>query len=389
MAPPSYKPLTLPALPEGLKEAFITPQVGWDDAMNNALSLRAKELANQTANQQIERNQIALDQQQGIIDALKERYGGQTDENGEPLQTVEYDPARALDVAKEAALKTGNLNTAIQIEQAQNEFARTGRGRSPLADTVIAGLRAQGLDVPDGATEDDVNLLLATKRASTAQSRDENITNRFREGLDVKQSNRMQDIASSSPGGYEPNIDPETGQGPTKKDGEKFTAAVSAHTRIQNNLNALEASLAKESGNDPTSPEFAKQRSLLADIQIALKEKNNFGASLTGNEAAMNNAVLPEILARTDVGLGDALVSAGLGRDPVSAINTLRQMLNEDLGSQEMIYKQKRKAQPVNTDFNAEFESPPATMMIQRARGTPKVSKGDAMAELKRRGLIP
>lgn len=150
-------------------------------------------------------------------------------------------------------------------------------------------------------------------------------------------------MASFAPGGFEPDVDPITKQGPTELDGKLFTESAVAHSRLHSDLDMLEAALSVPGGNDPRSPIFTRQKSILSDILIALKEKNNFGAALTGLEAKYNAAGLPQVIARPDVGLTEAVMSAGLGRDPMQLVNDMRALLSTDFDQQRVLYKFKRR----------------------------------------------
>lgn len=318
--PPVYKPLTsaggltgAPGLPP---EVFGAPQnLSIEDYDKQEALLLAQELANQQNEIKLQETQRVVNEQKQLRDAIASQYGG--------ADTQSFDPDAALQTAQRIAIQTGDLDTALNIEKITKE---RNQGRTPLTP-----VQRQYLGIPEdleGLTEKDVSLKGALDRGSI-----------YGKSVEETINKRSDNRASLAPGGFESVVDPTTGQGPTTTDGKKFTATVNAHSRINSNLDMLEASLKNGGGNDPTSPEFQRQKAILGDIAIALKDKNGFGAALTANEERLNNSTLPIIYSRADVGIGEALVASGLGRDPFDAINTMRALLSTDFDQQAITYK--------------------------------------------------
>ena len=197
--------------------------------------------------------------------------------------------------------------------------------------------------MPPTATVGQVKLENQLRNSKTAEDRAGTTKERFAE------LKRQYDAwrASSAPGGWEADIDPKTGAGPSKenKDGSKFTAVVMTNGKIQAYLDDLGESLAKGGSNDPADPEFQNQRQIISNIQSAMKERNNFGAALTDIENKINNGMLPRILARPDIGVGAILIEEGLGRDPIEAIDNLKKILDQEVDVAAKTYKFKRKAE--------------------------------------------
>lgn len=316
---PKYNPMQALAPTGIIAQDFNIQAQDFTDAEKIQAMLRAQELSNQQNEIAVQNNQQKFDNQNQLRDALKEQYGSLPE--GE-----QFDPSAALDKAREIAFGQGDLDTALNIERAQKE--RRG-GAIPLSENQrqFYGNALPGQEIPEGITAQDMNIYGALQRGNVYEQS-------ARETAD-KRSDNLQSLA---PGGFEAVIG-ENGQGPTPVDGKLFTATVRAHSRINSDLDSLEELLGRGGANDPTSVEFQRGKALLGDIQIALKEKNGFGAALAGNEERLNNSGLPVVMAREDVGLGDALVAAGLGRDPVDAIKTMRGMLSSDFDNQATIYK--------------------------------------------------
>lgn len=308
------------ALPSSLLK-YEEPQQLQDIMQMQALQ-RAQQLKTQQDEIATQQKQQAFDRQNQVREDIQSRFSDGGDE----------DLDNALGIIQASALEAGDYETALSVEKSRR--IRKGDTPQPLTPQQRQLLSPLVGDIPEGATTKDLDLYgsLLGKKAYTLQVGD---------NIDKRQDM----LQSLAPGGYQSDVDPVTGQGPTKKDGDTFTKAVAAHTKIQNYLNQLEASLGSGRGNDPTDPEFVNQRQLIAAMQVAFKEKNNFGAALTANEQLINDAQLPVILARSDVGVGRALVEAGLGRTPQDAIRYLRETLRQELDGQAPIYKFKKYMQ--------------------------------------------
>lgn len=317
--PPGYRPLQIPAAMQAPPPGVFDQQaITFSDAEKAQAILRAQELANQSNQISVQTKQQTFDDDQKLREALVAKYG---------TGTESFNPDDALQVAQGLAAQTGNLDSMLAIERAQKE--RRGDSNVPLTATQRQLVQSQtGLEVPEGVTAKDLMTVAGLQKANT-----------YAKSVNETVDKRSDQIQSSAPGGFEADIDSSTGQGPTNDDGKKFTATVRAHSRINNDLDMLEESLRKSGGNDPSDPEFQRQRAILGDISIALKEKNGFGAALTPNEERLNSSSLPTILSRSDVGAAGAMVAAGLGRDPFDAVNTMRALLSTDFDQQATIYK--------------------------------------------------
>lgn len=325
MAPPIYKPLpvTQAAMPPLVADVFMRQFPDFNKDLAEQRILEAQGMTND-----INRIKVADAQRQEESDRLLReeliaKYGGESPQ--------EFNSDEALTTAQKLAIGQGDLDTALNVEKIQDSRLNY---RPLSADQKRLFEQELGYSVPDGMTTSDLNALINLRGKNT-----------YAQSLEDNRDKRQDQIASYAPGGYEAIIDPNTGQAPQREDSKKFTTAAAAHTKINSYLDQLEDSLSIAGSNDPTSPEFVRQRQLISAIQVAFKEKNNFGAALTANEQAINDAQLPRILAKADVGVGTALVEAGLGRDPREAIRNLKGILARELDTQAQVYKFRRKGE--------------------------------------------
>jgi len=324
---PGYKPIALGALPAGLSSLF---QVKAPLTLNNAIAeeetLQGVELQNQAREIQVAEAQRQESQNQRRRDLLTEKFG--------TLSPDQFDPNEAFRVIQGLALQEGDSDTALNVERVISERQYGRQGYQPLTEAQRQFLApVLGNEIPEGITEKDVSLRSTLERG-----------NIYGQQVAETKDKRQDGLQSLAPGGFTTTIDPATGQGPTVNDGKKFTATVAAHSRINSDLDALEASFQVSGGNDPSHPEFQRQKAILGDIMIALKEKNNFGAALTVNEQMINNSGLPQVFSRIDSGLGEAFAASGLGRDPIEAVRNMRALLSTDFDQQATIYKFQPKA---------------------------------------------
>lgn len=345
--PPSYKELPV-QIPQGLiGDTFNQKAIDFTDAEKIQAALRAQELNNQAVQLSVDAKQRQADQEKELRDALIAQYGADAPTDPNDPNANKYDPIEGYKTAQRISLQHGDLAAAKDAAMAQRSL------QGGIQDRPLTDIEAVQLDVPPGTTLAVANSMLRSRNLGISAG---NLDARNR-GLNEAVDKRSDAIQSYAPGGYEANID-EKGQGPGKKDGELFTVAITAHDRINNDLDMLEQSFANSDPNDPTAPEFLKQKALLGDIQIALKQKNNFGAALTANEERLNNATNPVVLARPDVGAGTALINAGLGRDPLDSINNMRVILGADLESQAFRYKFKKSSNRPAPSFDPNTNSP-------------------------------
>ncbi len=325
MAPPIYKPLAVSqtAIPAAIQEIFKRQEYDLNDAIKKEQAADAGSIANSLNQIKLEETQRAADQEKALRDELIKIYGSEGSQ--------EFNADDALNMAQKVALGQGDLDTALNVEKIQdNRFTN----KTPLTPERRALFEQElGYAIPDGMTAGDVTNLINLRGK-----------NLYGQQLSDNKEKDQRNLHSLAPGGWEATIDQTSGQAPTKDDGRKFTATVSAYNKVNNYLDQLTDSISKGGGNDPTDPEFVRQRQLLGGIQVAFKEKNNFGAALTANEQAINDAQLPVLLANPNTSIAKALVESGMGRTPQEAIANLKLMLNGELESQAMTYKFKPKA---------------------------------------------
>jgi hypothetical protein len=316
--PPQYKPLASPfqGTPGASSGAFTTAPVDFQDAEKTQLAIQAQELANQINSVNAQKTQRQFTQDTQMQDALSSQFGGQDN----------FNPDEALQLAQSIAIKNGDLDQALKIEQVTRARGMTTVPLTPERKQLFE--QQLGIPLPDGITMGDLTAMSQMQKAKT-----------YSDSVNETIDKRSDSLASLAPGNFEAAVDPATGQGPTTVDGKLFTKTAVTHARLNSDLDNLEAALRDSGGNDPTHPQFQVARAIMSDIQIALKEKNGFGAVLSPGEERLNNASLPEVFARADMGAGQALVAAGLGRDPIQAINTLRSLLSTDFDQQMTLYK--------------------------------------------------
>jgi len=318
---PTYKPLGAPASISGPPPVFDTKAISFEDYDKAQAAQRALELANQHNEIAVGAAQRQADEAARMRQELEAQYG-----QANPADPNSFDPTAGLRTAQRIYAQQGNVDGMLQVERVLKE---RGIGNEPLTPEQSQFLEnLTGVKIPPGITKSDVTLGAGLQRSTT-----------YNRSINEQIDKRSDMDASLAPGGWTINEDPTTGQKPNKDDGKKFTVAVNSHRMLNSYLDQLDASLATAGSNDPSSPEFVKQRQLIASMQVAMKKKNEFGAALTANEQLINDNILPVILARNDVGVGRAMVEAGFGRDPREAIKNLRQILNEELQSQAATYK--------------------------------------------------
>lgn len=331
--PPQYKfyePLPVTNYAGLPKELFNTPPVNFQADYNAALQDK----------QTLEGGQLALEQKQRAaamdkaqVDALIAQYGGAN--AGQPL-----DPAAISETIARNAMQHGDANRALEAVKQGRQFKLDRAVDEPLSEEMrLVYERQMGMPLPKGISLSGIDRLLRSQGLGISADKAQT----YRSQFEFNKERYDRTMASFAPGGFEPDVDPVTKQGPTDLDGKLFTESAVAHSRLHSDLDMLEAALSIPGGNDPRSPIFTRQKSILSDILIALKEKNNFGAALTGLEAKYNAAGLPQVLARPDVGLTEAVVAAGLGRDPMQLINDMRSLLSTDFDQQRVLYKFKRR----------------------------------------------
>ena len=339
--PPSYTPLPITQADKP-SSLFSTVHPDYTDYAKTQAALLAQRLANENNQITLQNNQVAQEQQNAVREAMKSVYA-----NKDPNDMAQMDPEAGLRAAQSEYLKQGDPLSATTIQRA----VRESDTYKPYGDAELESLsRSLGIPLPKGSTPAFVNQMIQGGRAVAYSDQVQFGQDRYNRGIE-----------SLAPGGYKAKIDPVTGQGPTKEDGKLFTKTVKTHSDIQNKLNELELSFNRSDPNNPNAPEYIKQKGILGEIQTALKEKNGFGANLAGNEEKLNNATLPEVYARPDMTIGKALISQGFGRDPVEALKNLRGLLNQDLASQEFIYKFTR-----DDPYRETLSNPPATQEVTR-----------------------
>lgn len=371
--PPSYRPLPVEP-PTGLTlDAFRRQGSTIADYEKDLAIRRATELANQQNEIRTAEAQRVADEEKVYREALAQHYGNSN--------IGDIDPTVGLQLAQKLALQGGNIDRALAIERATKSRA----GSIPLSPEQLRfASDLMGRELPPGSTQDDVDRYNALSR-----------TNIYNSSVQETQDKRQDELAALAPGGYQSGIlDEATGimQMPRKEDGKKFTTAVVAHEKIDSYLNQLTSSLSAAGSNDPTSPEFVRQRQLISAIQVAFKEKANFGAALTQNEEFIMNGQLPRLLARSDVGLGTALVELGLGRDPLDAITNLKQILKEELEVQRRAYKFSKipsntnQQQDLSGALNRSGTPPPNTAITPEEQAYKQQKVQEALARLQAGG---
>jgi hypothetical protein len=319
----------------GLLEKLSNPvdfKAVYNEGLKEKQAIESQQLNQQSVQLSVAERQRKADQDRAQAEALMAQYGG--------ANAGTFDPADAMETMKRVAVQYGDADRAIDLAKATRDLKQQSAIHQPIPASQLEMYEAElGRKLPIGTTPADLDRLGGIRRVNISADK----ATTYAEQLQFQKDKYKQIMASYAPGGFEPDVDPVTKQGPNKRDGELFTKSAEAHARLHSDLDMLEATLSMSGGNDPGSPIFLRQKAILSDILIALKEKNNFGAALTGLEAKYNAAGLPQILARPDVGLTEAVLAAGLGRDPSDIINTMRSLLSTDFDQQRVLYKFKRK----------------------------------------------
>jgi hypothetical protein len=310
-----------------LQEVSSTHPGDFNAKYNDALKTK-QAIESQQLNQQSVQMSLAEKQRQAAMDkaqseALMAQYGGAN-------AGADIDMTKVADIIKLNAIKHGDPDRAL----AADKIARQQKD-----DRELTAVEAMQMGVPVGSTVAIANAILRSRSIGVAGDK----AKTYSDQVQFNKDKFERTIASYAPGGFEPEVDPVTKQAPTKQDADKFRVTAASHGRIHLALDNLEASLSISDGNDPNHPEFMRQKAFLAEIAKALKEKENFGAALTGNEQKLNSAGLPQILSREDMSATGALIAAGLGRDAQDAVNVMRAMLSQDFDLQLKLYKFKRK----------------------------------------------
>lgn len=391
--PPSYKPQSV-TIPGGvIGESFNNSGTDFEKALAVAQALEAQGLNNDSVQLSVDQRQRAATQSNQFEDELsaqikaaqlraEQAIAPMDPTTGAPMDpaTAEqspqtFDPIEGYKLAQKIAMQQGNLGAAAEAARAQRSLQDTRGEVAPLTETQrqFLGSAIGPEGIPEGITSKDLALRGALQRG-----------NIYEKSVNETADKRSDMIQSLAPGGWQVQIDPQTGQGPNKEDGKKFTVATAAINKINSYLDQLDESLAAGGGNDPTDPEFVRQRQLIAAIQVAFKEKNNFGAALTVNEQLITDAQLPRILARNDIGVGRAMIEAGLGRDPRDAISNLKTIINNELETQAHTYKfgRARATQQQAPDVAGAMERGAGTAQVPGSTGgfTPEQrAKIDAM----------
>lgn len=293
---PSYTPNKIPgmALPSSLLK-YEEPQQLQDIMQAQALQ-RAQQLQTQQAEIATQQKQQAFDQENTMREALQAEFSSQDDP----------DLAKGLEVAKRLAFQTGDLDTALQVEKVQNQRKDLTPYSQDQANAIALQL---GVELPpsqEGYTKEFVRDLISSKRLDFGMDK----------WNDQSQFGSPEwELAEGARG--DPKLDRE------------FKKAEGTNLTLNGLIDELDSSVAMTGTSvDPSTPEFQRQKQLIALLATEMKNMRNFGANFTALEARLNQGSLPQLFADPNVPLTEALYAAGLGRDPRTAIAELKRQLN-------------------------------------------------------------
>lgn len=197
------------------------------------------------------------------------------------------------------------------------------RGTTEFSDPLISeGLAAKARG--EDATPEQMAAISRNKAALEMYDR---LTrgNTYESQQEFQRQKRAEDISSRRSS----RAVPKPGQTPSDKDAEEVKSANITTDNFNRELDNLEQSLI-EKGDALTGKESQKQISAIYSLLLYQKQRFGGGAAYTELEAKLANEVLPKL---STTNLSDALLSAGLGRDPLEAIRNMRRIINDEFAN--------------------------------------------------------
>lgn len=293
---PSYTPNKIPgmALPSSLLKYEEPQQL--QDIMHQQALQRAQQLKTQQDEIATQQKQQAFDQENRMREGIQSEFQDGSD----------FDPGRGLEVAKRIAFENGDLDSALQIERVQNQRKDLTPYSADQANAIAAHLGITLPESPEGYTKEFVRDLISADRTNFARDR----------WNDQSQFGSPEWELSEGARG-DPRLDRE------------FKKAEGTNLTLNGLIDELDSSVAMTGSSvDPSTPEFQRQKQLIALLATEMKNMRNFGANFTALEARLNQGSLPQLFADPNVPLSEALYATGLGRDPRTAIAELKRQLN-------------------------------------------------------------
>lgn len=156
--PPQYNPLqlaqSLTAPPPGV---FNQEATTWDQEKAKQAALLAQKLNNEsmqvTVGQKQRADNMQIQQEQG----LQQAFGPQAD-GSQP----DFDPNKALDIAKKIAAQNGDLGSMLEITKAQRQYQNPGT-------QLLSPEQLIEFDLPEGSTVADAKLAISMKNSGISQ----------------------------------------------------------------------------------------------------------------------------------------------------------------------------------------------------------------------------